>query len=206
MDGPTRPPHGARRGRPSPAERRGRRAAVTDPEEVLAAALRRLEVRAFSVAALRRRLLEAGYRIDLVDGVIERLLALGLLDDARYARDWIEARDRARPRGTAALRRELAQRGVEPGIITAALAERAAAGDAAETGTSASDHVVATGADERAAAALLGRRGAALGRIADPRLRRQRAYALLARNGFDPDVCAAVVAGWLAADTITADD
>jgi hypothetical protein len=25
--------------------------------------------------------------------------------------------------------------------------------------------------------------------VADPRLRRQRAYALLARNGFDPETC-----------------
>jgi len=38
------------------------------------------------------------------------------------------------------------------------------------------------------------RNARSLGRIADPRQRRQRAYALLARNGFDPDVCRAVAA------------
>ena len=38
-----------------------------------------------------------------------------------------------------------------------------------------------------------------LDRVADPRQRRQRAYALLARKGFDPEVCrdvAATVAEW----------
>ena len=34
----------------------------------------------------------------------------------------------------------------------------------------------------------------ALARVADPRQRRQRAYALLARNGFDPEVCREVAA------------
>jgi len=31
----------------------------------------------------------------------------------------------------------------------------------------------------------------------DPRKRRQRAYALLARNGFDPGVCMEVTRGYL---------
>jgi hypothetical protein len=34
--------------------------------------------------------------------------------------------------------------------------------------------------------------------VADPRKRRQRAYALLARNGFDPSIAADVVRAWLA--------
>jgi len=186
------------RPRPSPAERRARRAAVDDPEEVLAAALRRLEVRAFSVAGLRRRLVDAGYRADLVERALERLVGLGLLDDAAYARDWIEGRDRSRPRGSAALRRELAQRGVEPEVIAAALAERASR--AGGEGPPADADERTADPDERAAAALLARRAAPLARVADPRLRRQRAFALLARSGFDPDVCAAVVGAWLAAE------
>jgi hypothetical protein len=32
----------------------------------------------------------------------------------------------------------------------------------------------------------------------DPRRRRAKAYALLARNGFDPVVCSTVAAAWLA--------
>ena len=48
--------------------------------------------------------------------------------------------------------------------------------------------------DRVAAERLLARHARALARVADPRQRRQRAYALLARNGFDPDVCRAVAA------------
>ena len=44
------------------------------------------------------------------------------------------------------------------------------------------------GPDLAAARKLLSRRQAALTRELDPRRRRQRAYALLARGGFDPDV------------------
>ena len=68
------------------AERRARRAAIDDPEVVLEAALRFLEARARSVAESRRRLTEAGYRPELVEGAIARLLALGLLDDEAFAR------------------------------------------------------------------------------------------------------------------------
>ena len=91
--------------RETPAERRERRAAIEDPAVVLAAAARFLETRARSVAEVRRRLLGAGYRPDLVEGAIVRLSDLGFLDDGAFATAWVEARDRSRPRGTAALRR-----------------------------------------------------------------------------------------------------
>ena len=45
-----------------------------------------------------------------------------------------------------------------------------------------------------AAARLLAKRAGALARISQPRERRQKAYALLARNGFDPEVCRTVAA------------
>ncbi len=51
--------------------------------------------------------------------------------------------------------------------------------------------------DEAAARRLLERRRRDLDRVADPRKRRARAYALLARNGFSPDIAAR-----LAAETI----
>ena len=49
-------------------------------------------------------------------------------------------------------------------------------------------------ADEAAAARLLERRRRDLERIADPRARRARAYALLARHGFAPDIAARLAA------------
>ncbi len=188
------------RRRESYADRRARRAAIDDPEVVLAAALRFLETRARSVAETRRRLTDAGYRPELVEGAIERLLALGLLDDEAFARHWIESRDRARPRGETALRRELRLRGVDPAVIEAALEERRATegrpyGSAAEDGETTPETQPAE-PDELAARRLLERRRRDLERVGDPRKRRARAYALLARNGFSPEIAARLAASF----------
>jgi regulatory protein len=157
------------------AERRERRAAVDDPQLVLDAALRFLEARSRSVAEVRRRLTQAGYRVELVQGAITRLTELGMLDDDAFARAWVESRDRAHPRGEHALRRELELKGVDRPTIDGVLEDRA--GEAEEP-------------DLAAAERLLERHRAALARIADPRRRRERAYALLARHGFDPSLAA----------------
>lgn len=189
--------------RESYAERRAAKASIDDPEVVLAAAFRFLEARARSVAETRRRLSDAGYRPELIDGAIARLLAIGLLDDEAFARHWVESRDRARPRGEIALRRELRLRGVEPQVIAAALDERRRA-DAEGPFGATHDGDDAGGAvepDEAAARRLLERRRRDLDRVADPRKRRARAYALLARNGFGPETAAR-----LSAEVVVAPD
>ncbi len=147
---------------------------------MLEAAARFLEARPRSVAEVRRRLTQAGYRHDLVDTAITRLGDLGILDDEAFGRAWIESRDRARPRGERALRAELALKGVDRSLVDHLLEERR-------------DEPGADGpeVDLRAAERLLARHARQLERLADPRSRRQRAYALLARNGFDPSVAAA---------------
>lgn len=180
----------AGRRRESFAEKRERRAAVDDPAVVLEAAARFLEARARSIGEVRRRLTSAGYQADLVEGAITRLGELGMLDDEAFAKAWVESRDRARPRGERALADELRLRGVDRTVIVAALDERREASAAAES----ADDEVAPSADEAAATRLLERNSRLLARVADPRARRQRAYALLARNGFDPGVCAALAA------------
>ena len=164
--------------RESYAERRERRAAVDDPAVVLDAAARFLETRSRSVAEVRRRLTTAGYRSDLIDGAITRLSELGMLDDEAFARLWVESRDRARPRGERALRDELRLKGIDRSIVDLVLDERRA-----------TDGDEALPPDRNAAERLLGKNARSLRRIADPRQRRQRAYALLARNGFDPETC-----------------
>jgi len=186
---------GARPERESRAERRERRSTIDDPAVVLEAAARFLEVRARSVAEVRRRLGQAGYRSDLVEGAIGRLTELGMLDDATFARAWIESRDRARPRGEIALRRELALKGVDRAVVDELLEERRDNGDA-----------VAGGVDLAAAERLLARHGRALARETDPRSRRRRAYALLARNGFDPSTSSAASAALVLADTNVGED
>jgi len=90
---------------------------VDDPADVLEAAARFLEPRARSVAEVRRRLTGAGYQPLLVDGAIERLLELEVLDDEAFARAWVESRDRARPRGERAIRQELALKGVDRSTV-----------------------------------------------------------------------------------------
>ncbi len=174
--------------RESFAERRERRAAVDDPQVVLEAAGRFLEARSRSVGEVRRRLGSAGYRPDLVEGAIAKLIEFGVLDDEAFARAWVESRDRARPRGERAIREELRIKGIDRGTADLVLAERReAAVEAGEDGSGVTP-------DRVAAERLLAKHRRALERVADPRQRRQRAYALLARNGFDPETCREVAA------------
>ncbi len=157
-------------------QKRERLGAVEDPAVVLEAALRFLEPRQRSIGEVRRRLTSVGYREDLVEGAIGRLVELKMLDDQAFARTWIESRDRARPRGSRALRRELAVKGIDREVVDVTMGER---------------EVESPDADAAAARRLLERNARSLGRVGDPMVRRQRAYALLARNGFDPEVAGA---------------
>jgi regulatory protein len=178
------------RRRTNPTELRERRAAVEDVATVLDAAARFLEVRSRSVAEVRRRLTSAGYQGPLVDAAIEQLTRQGYLDDGSFARAWVASRDRSRPRGERALRLELRSKGIDRALIDEVVAERGGhpvAGDGADVRDKSAP-------DEAAASRLLERRARTLARELDPIKRRQRAYALLARNGFDPDVSRRVAA------------
>lgn len=184
-----------------PAAKRERLSKVDDPQVVLDAALRFLEVRQRSVAEVRRRLTGAGYQPELVEPAIERLVALGILDDEAFAAAWVASRDRASPRGEHALMLELRQKGIDPSIIAATLSHRrdAAATWDARDGEAEPSEVAAT-PDEVAARTLLARHGPSLHRVPDARVRRQRAYALLARKGFGPDIASAIAREWAQAD------
>lgn len=135
-----------------------------------------LAARPRSIGETTRRLRHLGYPQGLVDEVVARLVEVGYLDDDAFARSWIESRDRARPRGEFCLRRELGLKGVARTVVDEVLVKR-------------TDSAPQEDADRGAAIALLTRRRAALERETDPRKRRQKAYALLARNGFDPETC-----------------
>jgi regulatory protein len=176
-----------RRGpRESIADKRARYGAIDDPEVVLAAALRFLEARPRSASEVRRRLTGAGYREELVAAAIVRLTELGVLDDEAFARAWVESRDRVRPRGERALRSELAQKGIERQLSDDVLEQRA---------------IEQPDADAAAARRVLERHASALARVADPRTRRQRAYALLARSGFDSETAVEAIATMLPRDS-----
>ena len=98
------------------------------------------------------------------------------------------------------MRQELALKGVDREIVDSLLSDRRDA--AAEPDA---DGFV-TSADEVAAVRLLDRHRRSLSRVADPRQRRQRAYAVLARNGFAPDICRAVAARIDEGDVINEED
>jgi hypothetical protein len=80
-------------------------------------------------------------------------------------------------------------KGVDRSLVDLVLAERRELGSEAADGDEA-----ASSPDRLAAERLIERNRRTLDRIEDPRKRRERAYALLARNGFDPETCRDVAA------------
>jgi regulatory protein len=142
-----------------------------------------LGVRSRSVEETRRRLNQLGYPAALVDQVVDRLVDLAYLDDVAFAQAWVESRDRARPRGAVTLRRELQRKGIDDDTIRSVLEARSNAVGVGDGATPTAD------ADRVAARKLIEKRAASLSREPDVRRRRQKAYALLVRNGFTPDVC-----------------
>ena len=74
---------------------------------------------------IRSRLKLKGYGANVVDDVIEALRRLGEIDDARFAKLWVDSRMHNNPVGDVILRHELKNKGVADSIIEAALAEKA---------------------------------------------------------------------------------
>ena len=93
---------------------------AADEEGAWRAALRALERRSFAVAELRRRLQQKGHPPAAVDYAVGRAQAAGLVDDAAFARRFVESRA-ARGRGPSRLRRDLQVLGVDRRHIEAAL-------------------------------------------------------------------------------------
>jgi regulatory protein len=100
-------------------------------ERAVRAALRYLELRPRSAAEVRQRLRRSETDPELIELALARLEALGLVDDASFARYWVESRQASRPRGPNALRGELRRKGVRREAIEAALGDAALPGDEA---------------------------------------------------------------------------
>lgn len=109
-------------GPPRPARARPR----LDTAAARAAAADLLARRPWTRAELARRLVRRGAPPEVAAEVVADLAARGHVDDAAYARQWVEARA-GRGYGPARLRAELRARGVEPALIEAALAPLPAA-------------------------------------------------------------------------------
>ena len=74
---------------------------------------------------IRSRLKLKGYGDEVVEAVVGGLVRTGEVDDAKFARLWVESRMHSNPVGDIVLRRELKEKGVEDSIIEATLAEKA---------------------------------------------------------------------------------
>jgi regulatory protein len=70
---------------------------------------------------VRRHLRKHDIPDNLIDDVIERLQRGSLVDDRRFAHNWVENRVEFRPRGRRALAHELQQKGISAEIIQEAL-------------------------------------------------------------------------------------
>lgn len=80
-----------------------------------------LSVRPRSTAEVRRRLEEGEVAPEAIEAAIARLTEQGYLNDAEFARFWVENRQRFRPKGEQALRQELRQAGVDSETIQQSL-------------------------------------------------------------------------------------
>jgi regulatory protein len=137
------------------------------------AALKLLERTLRTRSDLQRRLREKGFDAATVSDVLDRLAEVGLVDDVEFARAWLAGRWGRRPSGWRRLQQELRGKGVSQEDTERArelLAERGGA------------------PDEVASAAKLVAQARRRYEKLEPRVARQRLYALLARHGYDGDV------------------
>jgi regulatory protein len=91
-------------------------------EKAYQQALKLLSYRPRSVIEVRKKLEQRSVPESIIADVIERLSRTGLLDDARFARNWTENRSEFRPRSKRALAIEMRQRGVDNETIAQAVA------------------------------------------------------------------------------------
>lgn len=80
-------------------------------------AARFLSYRPRSTAEVRRNLAGKGVDDAVIEAAVQRLDAMGYLDDHAFARFWVENRTAFKPRGQRALQYELHQKGVSRSII-----------------------------------------------------------------------------------------
>ncbi|MGH3578369.1 MAG: recombination regulator RecX [Mycobacterium sp.] len=90
-------------------------------EQARALCLRLLTARARTRAELERQLAKRGYPDDVSARVLERLAAVGLVDDVGFAEQWVHSRRVNAGKGKRALAAELHTKGVDDEVITAVL-------------------------------------------------------------------------------------
>ncbi|MEZ0364781.1 recombination regulator RecX [Mycobacterium sp. pUA109] len=90
-------------------------------EQARALCLRLLTARARTRAELAGQLTKRGYPDEVSVRVLDRLAAVGLIDDADFAEQWVRSRRERAGKGKRALAAELRTKGVDDEVIAAAL-------------------------------------------------------------------------------------
>ncbi|HYB37097.1 MAG TPA: recombination regulator RecX [Mycobacterium sp.] len=90
-------------------------------EQARALCLRLLTTRSRTRAELSGQLARRGYPDDIRDRVLDRLAAVGLVDDTDFAEQWVRSRRANAEKSKRALAAELHTKGVDNDVITAVL-------------------------------------------------------------------------------------
>ncbi|MBV9321880.1 MAG: recombination regulator RecX, partial [Mycobacterium sp.] len=90
-------------------------------EQARALCLRLLTARSRTRSELAGQLAKRGYRDDVSVRVLDRLAAVGLVDDTEFAEQWVQSRRAKAGKSKRALAAELHTKGVDNDVITAVL-------------------------------------------------------------------------------------
>ena len=166
--------------------------AEPDPASVARAiVLRQLTSSAKSRLQLARKLAERNIPEGVAEAVLDRFEEVRLIDDAEFADMWVRSRSQSRKLAKGALRRELADKGIDADTAAAALEQL-------------------SDADEEVAARLLVERKLRAGRDLSDRAERdkvtRRLASMLARKGYQPSQAFRIVGEVLDAHTETQAD
>ena len=133
---------------------------------------------------LERRLRRAAATDEVITATLDRLAAMGYVDDTAFARWWAEQRDRHAPRGRRMVEAELRQHGVPREVLESLRGE--------ELVEPVLDADSLPGSEAERARTVLDRH--LKGRPIPPDLKaRQRIGAFLMRRGFDPETVRAAI-------------
>jgi len=132
---------------------------------------------------LERRLRRAAASDEVIADTLDRLAAIGYVDDTAFTRWWAEQRDRHAPRGRRMVEAELRQRGVPRDVL-----ESLRGSELSEPGP---DEILPSTEADRAQAAL--QRHLKGRPLPDDAKARQRVGAFLMRRGFDPEAVRATL-------------
>jgi len=135
-------------------------------------ALRLIELKPRSVQEIRDRLAKKGVEKAEIEAITAELEAIGLLDDVKFARDWIENRQHFRPMGVIRLRQELFAKGIDREIVEAVLSQ------------------YRSQVDEKSEAMALARKKLRTLQGLKPEAARRRLAGFLARRGFSTEAVA----------------